>query len=453
MILRRVTPLASRFRPAGALSAAALATSLAASLAASIGAGAAPTSVSSPPARIPIAGNSWIVNGGTTDRISRNGAEHWSTTGSTVRTYFRVERPGTLLLSVTLVGPGPESELVVSVGQTSRTLRVSGSEEKEYDAGAFTADSAGYVAVDITGVRRSGDTFGRPVAINVDGTAVTPGMSYVPNDDGNMFHFGRRGPSTHFRWNAPDIDIRWMYSEITVPAGDDVVGSYFMANGFDGGYFGMQVNGPDRRQFLFSVWSPYRTDDPSAVPADYKVVTLGHGDGVIVGEFGNEGTGGQSRMPFMWKAGATYRFLTEVRPTGDGATDVTAWVYLPEAGGWHLMARFRRPHTDAYAKSPYSFLENFVPDTGNETRMAFYHDQWVADPPGRWREVVDLTMTVDATAKQGFRKDYAAGVSRGRPFIRIDGFFDDLVAPGTVFHRPPSAHPPDVVFGALPSEP
>ena len=418
-----------------------------------LGASTPPLPPPASPVRIPVAGNSWIVNGGPGDRITRNGAERWATVGSTVRTYFRVARPGTLLLSVVLVGPGAESELAVSVGATRRTLRVSGDEERQYDAGTFTVDSAGYVAVDLTGVSRKGDTFGRPVAIDVAGTAVTPGMSYVPNDEGNMFHFGRRGPSTHLRWNAPEGGIRWMYSEITVPAGDDVVGSYFMANGFDGGYFGMQVNGPDRRVFLFSVWSPYKTDDPSAVPADYKVATLGHGDGVLVGEFGNEGTGGQSRMPFAWKADTTYRFLTEVSPTGDGATDVAAWVYLPEAGGWHLMARFRRPHTDTYAKSPYSFLENFVPDTGNETRMAYYHDQWVADPSGRWRQVVDLTMTVDATARQGFRRDYAAGISRGWPFIRIDGFFDDPVAPGTVFHRPPSAHPPEVAFEELPSGP
>lgn len=433
-----MSPLASARTPVAVL------------LGACLCAAAPPATLPAPPVRVPVAGNSWIVNGGPTDRITRNGAEHWSTVGSTVRTYVRVERPGTLLLSVTVVGPGAESEVTLSVGDTRRTLQVSGSDERDYPGGVFPVDSAGYVAIDLTGVSRTGDTFGRPVAINVAGTAQTPGMSYVPNDDGNMFHFGRRGPSTHFRWQTPAVDLRWMYSEITVPAGDDVVGSYFMANGFDGGYFGMQVNDPDRRQFLFSVWSPYKTDDPSAVPADYKIATLAHGDGVLVGEFGNEGTGGQSRMPFMWKAGTTYGFLTEVHPNGDGTTDVTAWVHLPEAGGWHLMAHFRRPHTDTYAKSLYSFLENFVPDTGNETRMAFYHDQWVADASGRWQEVVDLTMTVDATARQGYRMDYSAGVSGGLPFIRIDGFFNDLVEPGRVFHRPPSAHAPAVVFADLP---
>jgi hypothetical protein len=36
-------------------------------------------------------------------------------------------------------------------------------------------------------------------------------------------------------------EIEWFYSELTVPEGSDVIGSYFMANGFSEGYFGIQV--------------------------------------------------------------------------------------------------------------------------------------------------------------------------------------------------------------------
>ena len=31
-----------------------------------------------------------------------------------------------------------------------------------------------------------------------------------------------------------------------------------MANGFGEGYFGIQVNGPNERRVLFSVWSPFK---------------------------------------------------------------------------------------------------------------------------------------------------------------------------------------------------
>ena len=53
-----------------------------------------------------------------------------------------------------------------------------------------------------------------------------------------------------------------------------------MANGFGEGYFGMQVNGPSERRVLFSIWSPFRTDNPREIPADQRIVALGKGNGV-----------------------------------------------------------------------------------------------------------------------------------------------------------------------------
>jgi len=42
----------------------------------------------------------------------------------------------------------------------------------------------------------------------------------------------------------PIKDVEWFYNEIFVPKDCDVVGSYYMANGFQQGYFGMQVKIP-----------------------------------------------------------------------------------------------------------------------------------------------------------------------------------------------------------------
>ena len=36
-------------------------------------------------------------------------------------------------------------------------------------------------------------------------------------------------------------DFEWFYSELLVPVGSDVIGSYFATNGFSEGYFGIQV--------------------------------------------------------------------------------------------------------------------------------------------------------------------------------------------------------------------
>ncbi len=72
-----------------------------------------------------------------------------------------------------------------------------------------------------------------------------------------MFYWGRRGPSVHLTYTVPqDVDLEYAYSEIVVEEGDDPVGSYFMANGFREGYFGIQVNSSQERRVLFSVWSP-----------------------------------------------------------------------------------------------------------------------------------------------------------------------------------------------------
>lgn len=59
-----------------------------------------------------------------------------------------------------------------------------------------------------------------------------------------------------------------------------------MANGFGQGYFGIQVNSLTQRRVLFSVWSGFSTDDPNAVPAEYKVVLKKAGPGVTVNDFG-----------------------------------------------------------------------------------------------------------------------------------------------------------------------
>ncbi len=104
-----------------------------------------------------------------------------------------------------------------------------------------------------------------------------------------MFYWGRRGPSVHLSYQVPRaLNLRYAYSEITVPEGQDPIGSFFMANGFGQGYFGIQVNGPKERRVLFSVWSPFRTNNPRDIPKDQRVVALASGPKVHVGEFGNE---------------------------------------------------------------------------------------------------------------------------------------------------------------------
>ena len=73
---------------------------------------------------------------------------------------------------------------------------------------------------------------------------------------------------------------------MAVLKGSDLLGSYFMANGFAEGYFGIQVNSETERIILFSLWSPFKTDDPTSIPEDQKIKLLKKGDDVISNDFG-----------------------------------------------------------------------------------------------------------------------------------------------------------------------
>src|SRR5579863_4307691 len=53
------------------------------------------------------------------------------------------------------------------------------------------------------------------------------------------------------------------YNEVTVDK--SAAGTYFMACGFDLGYFGIQELANGKKLVLFSVWDPGQQDDPNQV--------------------------------------------------------------------------------------------------------------------------------------------------------------------------------------------
>ncbi len=223
-----------------------------------------------------------------------------------------------------------------------------------------------------------------------------------------------------------------------------------MANGFVQGYFGMQVNSPDERRILFSVWSPFKTDNPEDIPDDQKIRLLKKGDGVYTGEFGNEGSGGQSYLRYMWKAGVTYKFLLRGKPSGNGETDFTAWFFAPEVGRWKLIASWRRPKTDSYLTHLYSFLENFYTETGNLTRKGLFSNQWIFTKKNQWIELTKVKFTADATAGKEARMDYLGGLNGNSFFLKNCGFFNETTKINSVFERTEQRQLPDINFEDLP---
>lgn len=61
--------------------------------------------------------------------------------------------------------------------------------------------------------------------------SVTTSSALVFANDVTNFYWSRRGPSVHMNFTVPS-NMEYFYNEVTVPVGQDTVGSYFMVNGF-----------------------------------------------------------------------------------------------------------------------------------------------------------------------------------------------------------------------------
>lgn len=398
---------------------------------------------------IPVAGNSWLINDfmRSDEIITQAGITNWSNEEYTIRTYFRIEKPGELKISLRLRVKSGVSEIEVSSNEKSEKISFSNQSFDTIYAGTFNFEKSGYQWIDLKGLTKTSSVFADVTDIILKGGPADGKVYYVKDD----FYFGRRGPSVHLKYNIPAeaSDIEYFYNEITIPEGNDVLGSYYMANGFADGYFGIQCNSIEERRILFSVWSPYKTDNPGAIPDEYKIIMLRKGKDVITKEFGNEGSGGQSYRKFFWKTGNTYRFLLKGKPSVNNSTDYTAYFFAPEIGKWELIASFRRPKTNNYLKNLYSFLENFMPETGPLTRKGLYSNQWICNTKGTWLELSDVKFTADATARKESRLDYSGGVENGVFFLKNCGFFSDKTNIDQPFSRPKSGIHPVINFSEL----
>ncbi|WP_127124869.1 DUF3472 domain-containing protein [Pseudoflavitalea rhizosphaerae] len=389
---------------------------------------------------IPLGGNAYFTQqaaGGKT-LITANGLTDWTSAGTITSTYFRIGKSGQLKVAVKAKVPAGTSSVKVTVNGTPFTLNnLTGSTFRTYQAGTINVSAAGYVKVDLQGINRTGDYFAEVSDIVISGSATTANVLFA-NDQSN-FYWSRRGPSVHLGYTAP-ANTEWFYNEVMVPSGEDKIGSYFMSNGFNGGYFGIQVNSLNERRVLFSVWDP----------AVGKTTLVRKGPGVADNAFGGEGTGGQTYLLFNWQAGITYKFLTQGKPDGAGSTVFSSWFFAPETGNWQFIATWKQPNTSTYLTGLYSFLENFNPEYGWQGRKAFYNNQWVKTAGGNWTEIVNTKFTADATAQNQQRKDYAGGVENGIFFLRNCGFFSDFVNYNTGFSRSPTGQQPLVDFNNLP---
>lgn len=379
--------------------------------------------------------------------VTDYGLGNWISPATITNIYFHVSIPSAAQLALRLKVPFGKSFIKITLKDANdahhqeRFVQVDGCEYHNVTIGNFSL-SKGYMKLELQGVHKTGHYFA-----DVSDLLITcPHEIRCVADD---FYFGRRGPSIHLVYRLPcDKNITYFYNEIIVPEGEDAIGAYFCAAGFDGGYFGIQVNSTTERRVLFSIWSPYHTDNPECIPDEYKVRLIRKGDGVCVGEFGNEGSGGQSFLRYNWKSETKYKFLVNATPTANH-TQFTAWFWPPEQNCWMLIASFVRPKESLFLRNIYSFSENFIPETGHICRTARFGNQWIRDCHDNWHEVTAAELTGDATSERN-RQDFAGGVVEKDFFLRNCGFFNESVPLNQSFERCRNETEPCIEFHTLP---
>lgn len=394
-------------------------------------------------------GNAYVTSGTGGAKIKNqasSGVSEWKSADAVVSVFFSVQQPRKAV-SLALNARG-NAEYEISVGNKKFNVAVASDDFTRVPVGVVDFDKPGYQRVDIRPVAKGGDDFGEILDLVLDGISGNE-MNFVRDFSP---YWGRRGPSVHLSYRVPPvIDTEYFYNEMFVPEGKDPVGTFYMACGFGEGYFGAQVNSEKERRILFSVWSPFSTDSPKDVPEEFRVVLKNKGDGVKTGEFGNEGTGGQSYLVYPWRAGTLYKFLVRVHPLENGMTEYSGFFFDPDAGQWRILATFQRPKTQTWLRNPNSFLESFNPDFGWRFRCVGYTNQWLRDKSGEWHQITGATFSCDETGRKGMRLDYAGGLSDNKKFFMLAncGFFDKSTPCYTYFSREPSSLPPEIDFAVI----
>jgi hypothetical protein len=396
---------------------------------------------------IPVGGNAWVIK---PDTITEGGLLNWK--GTKTDLYFRVSVAQDLKLSLRLRVPQGESRIGIKAGNNYIAKKFNNRAFDTIEMGTIHLSHAGHVKIELKAINKTGAFYADVTDLIIQTAKPDADVAYVKQ--GSSFHFGRRGPSVHLRYTIPGdkkTNVKWFYNEIIVPKGQDIVGSYFMADGFGEGYFGMQVNSSTERRVLFSVWSPFNTEDPKSIPDSMRIKLVKGGEGVHIGEFGNEGSGGQSYMHYPWQAGKAYAFLLRAEPNpAKNSTIFTAYFEDVAASKWFLVASFNRPQKATYLTNLHSFVENFEPENGDKTRRALFTNQWIFDDANNWQQLTGATYTGDATAKANYRKDYAGGVEADKFYLQNGGFFDGFVKLSTPFTRAAVSRRPVINLSNLP---
>ncbi len=229
----------------------------------------------------------------------------------------------------------------------------------------------------------------------------------------------RAARSVHLAYPLPQgTQADAFYNEMTVD--QSVPGSYFMAAGFNHGYFGIQEQARGQKVVIFSVWDPTKGDDAKKVPLEQRVEVLHQDKDVEVKRFGGEGTGGQSFFKFDWQPHTTYKFCVRAKTDGD-KTAYSGYFFLPDKNTWKHLVTFRTRTGGDKLKGLYSFVEDFRRDTrsANDVRRAAFGNAW-AQIAGKWQPLTTARFTASSSTWEA-KETIDAGVTDGAFYLQTGG--------------------------------
>ncbi len=224
-----------------------------------------------------------------------------------------------------------------------------------------------------------------------------------PNPDPDLAKRQCRSVHLGFQSETKITDpVDLFYSEMQVEK--SAPGSYFMAAGFSGGYFGIQELYNGKKVALFSVWDPGNPHNLSAregeVAAENRVLILDKGENVRTRRFGGEGTGAQSMIDLDWKNGETYQFIVTAKPGAKPeGTIFSGYIKKKEDKVWRLMATFHTKIPVKQVRHAHTFVEDFRRnyESTKFIRKAHYGNAWLRTNKGTWHSLTKAKFTGDPT--------------------------------------------------------
>lgn len=364
-----------------------------------------------------------------------------SDTSTRIRFFVHNSKVGNLGIALTVLALKTSKHIMVEVlGKRFTVLVPVTKYPKAINIGSLVVADTGFIELVVSAKKNE------PSGINIGSLILsgeaTEGLRYNAKSRLNA-------ASVHLRYPLADtIRAISFYNEVRIPKHFDPVHSFYMANGFSRGYFGIQVNSEKERRVIFSVWDAgNEAIDRNKVADSNKVALLAKGDGVVTNDFGNEGTGGHSHWVYPWKTDETYRFIvTALSDSASQTTIYTGYFFVPEIQRWKLIAAFRAPKDGKRLEKLYSFNENFHGTNGHLQRRALFGNQWVQQPNGRWVALTDAIFTTDATGKAGDRFDYGAGVLNEQFYLWNGGFKEQSVKQNDAFKRTNTSKAPVIDY-------